>query len=78
MLSRRWNGAIKIPLNLPPFQKISILNPTSREPHFSGNSKNRAEIKPEDWLKHPPEFQGEYMPAKLHGFFLIKTVFSVK
>jgi len=68
----------KNPLKYPPFQKIPILNPTSRKTHFSGNIGYRAEVKPEDWLKYPPEFQGEYTPAKMHGFFLIKTGFSVK
>jgi hypothetical protein len=68
----------KNPLKYPPFQKIASLNPNSREPHFSGNSGNREEVTPEDWLKYPPEFQGEYTPAKLHGFILIKTGFSVK
>jgi len=62
---------MRIPLNISPFPKIPILNPTFRQPHFSGNIENRAEVKPEVWLKYPPEFQGEYTPAKLHGFFLI-------
>jgi len=61
-----------------PVSKNTHFKPTFRQPHFSCNSENRAEVKPEDWLKYPPEFQGEYTPAKLHGFFLIKTVFSVK
>jgi len=62
---------MRIPLNISPFPKIPILNPTSRKTQFSVNIRYRAEVKPEDWLKYPPEFQGEYTPAKLHGFFLI-------